>query len=292
MEYTLENAYLKITVNDHGAELQSITEKSDGTDYLWHGDPTYWKYRSPILFPIVGKLIDGKYRVEGKTYALPAHGLGRVSDFTFEKQTASEISFVLTSTPESLKIYPYKFLLRVSYKLQDKKIIVGWSVENLNTKEMYFSIGAHPAFMCPIDPQDAWEDCYLEFNRQEELASLELTEEVYLKRTKTAALKNTKQLPLTRDTFKKGALVYAHLNSDTISIRSHKNDKVLSVTAKDFPFWGIWAPDKEGTPFVCIEPWHGHADYFDATGVFEEKEDNVHVEAGKTFTTQYEISIG
>ena len=74
MLYTVENEQVRITVREHGAELRSITEKADGTEYLWNGDPVWWKYSSPVLFPIVGKLVDGKYRVDGKEYALPALG--------------------------------------------------------------------------------------------------------------------------------------------------------------------------------------------------------------------------
>lgn len=292
MIYAVENDEVKITVSDHGAELQSITEKSDGTEYLWHGDPKFWKYRSPILFPIVGKLVDGQYRVDGKIYELPAHGLGRISDFMLIEQTTDSITFELKYSEESLAVYPYKFALQVRYTVQGKSVQVGWKVKNLDDKKIYFSIGAHPALLCPIDPKDSLADCYLEFSQMENVQQLEITPECYIKRTQTDSMKNSNIFPLKSDTFKDGVYIYDRaLKSDTISIKSRNNDKAISVTAKDFPFWGIWSPEKGGAPFVCIEPWHGHADYADFTGEFKDKEDNTVLGVGEEFNTQYAFHI-
>ena len=67
-------------------------------------------------------------------------------------------------------------------------------------------------------------------------------------------------------------LVFDDLRSDSITIRSRKSEKSLTVKANGFPYWGIWAPEKGGAPFICIEPWYGHADYADFVGEFAEKE--------------------
>ena len=159
MLYTLENEDLRITVREHGAELRSLTEKADGTEYLWNGDPSWWKYSSPVLFPIVGKLAGGKYRMAGKIYELPAHGLGRISEFRLLRRTERSLHFVLDWSEESLRSYPYKFELEISYMLEGRTVRVGWRVRNLGEQQMFFSIGAHPAFRCPIVPGESREDC-------------------------------------------------------------------------------------------------------------------------------------
>ena len=100
MLYSLENKDLLVQVRDHGAELRSIKERADETEYLWRGDPTWWKYSAPLLFPIVGKLVDGKYRVNGKTYELPAHGLARIADFTLIEQEKDAIKLALSWAEE------------------------------------------------------------------------------------------------------------------------------------------------------------------------------------------------
>ena len=124
MLYTIENDRLCVQVRDHGAELRSIKEREDETEYLWNGDPTWWRYSSPVLFPIVGKLKDNKYRVGGKTYELPSHGLGRISDFQLVEEEADRIAFSLRWTEESLKRYPWKFELQVAYELHGKQVKV------------------------------------------------------------------------------------------------------------------------------------------------------------------------
>ena len=53
---------------------------------------------------------------------------------------------------------------------------------------------------------------------------------------------------------------------------------------------GIWAP-KDGAPFVCIEPWFGHADYEDFNGEFSEKEGIQSLEVNKEFNCSYTIII-
>ena len=37
----LENGQLLITINERGAELQSIRKKESETEYLWDADPEY-----------------------------------------------------------------------------------------------------------------------------------------------------------------------------------------------------------------------------------------------------------
>ena len=291
MLYTLENEDLRITVREHGAELRSLTEKADGTEYLWNGDPSWWKYSSPVLFPIVGKLAGGKYRRAGKTYELPAHGLGRISEFRLLRRTERSLHFVLDWSEESLRSYPYKFELEISYTLEGRTVRVGWCVRNLGEQQMFFSIGAHPAFRCPIVPGESREDCYLEFSQQEAAEKLVITPECLLSHRREPVLKG-KQQPLSDAFFRDGVLVFDDLHSDRITIRSHKSEKSLSIAAPGFPYWGIWSPEKGGAPFICLEPWHGHADYADFSGDFSQKEGNERLEAGKEFNAEYQIGIG
>ena len=174
MLYTIENDELYVQVRDHGAELRSIKEREDETEYLWNGDPTWWRYSSPVLFPIVGKLKDNKYRVGSKTYELPSHGLGRISDFQLVEKEADRIAFSLRWTEESLKRYPWKFELQVAYELHGKQVKVIWTVRNHDDHEMIYSIGAHGAYRCPIVHGEEFSDCYLEFNHEEDAPNMPL----------------------------------------------------------------------------------------------------------------------
>ena len=291
MLYSLENDDLLVQVRDHGAELRSIKERADETEYLWRGDPTWWKYSSPLLFPIVGKLVDGKYRVDGKTYELPAHGLARISDFELIEQKKDRIRFALGWTDETLAKYPWKFRVEVSYALVGRSIRVAWDVTNEDAMEMIFSIGAHPAFRCPIVHGETLADCYLEFERDEDAQKIQLAPGVFFTHEKTPCL-HGKQLPLSDALFHDGVLAFDDLKSDAVTIRSTKSAKSLTISAPGFPYWGFWMPEKGGAPFLCLEPWYGHADVAGFDGAFADKEGVQKLAPKAAFHAEYTISIG
>ncbi len=287
--HTLQNDVLKITVAERGAELKSITALADGTEYLFDSDPTWWKYSSPVLFPIVGKVNGGKYRAEGKEFELGQHGFARTSNFWLVDATDKNLTFALESNAATLKVYPYKFRLEISFELIANEVKVVWKVANVDDKDIYFSIGAHPAICCPISYRENFEDCYLKFNKPEKSARLLLTANG-LSHERIPTLDGT-ELNLTYDLFKGDALIFDDLKSDEVSVCSRKSSKSLTIRAKNFPYWGFWTPAQGGAPFICIEPWHGHADYEDFAGEFKDKEGIIKLAANETFQTEMSFII-
>ena len=164
-----------------------------------------------------------------------------------------------------------------------------WKVRNVDDKTIYFSIGAHPAICCPIAYRENFTDCYLKFNKPEKSARLLLTANG-LSHERIPTLDGT-ELDLNYDLFKGDALIFDDLQSDEISVCSRKSHKSLTIRAKGFPYWGIWTPDCGGAPFICIEPWHGHADYVDFDGDFKDKEGINALGVGETFTTEMSFIV-
>lgn len=261
MIYSIENAALRVEVDSHGAELKSIKAKASNTEYLWQGDPNSWKYRAPFLFPIVGKVNNGKYQAEGKIFELPQHGLARISEFECVEQEDNLLAFEFKYSNETLTKYPYKFSFKVLYILNGNELKVSMQVENLDNKVIYFSFGAHPGFKCPRCEGEKFTDYYLEFNRSE-------TANVYLLDAATGLLNRQSQdyfedndkLNLSHDVFKNDALVFKDLKSNAISLKSKHNHKSLTMRFDDFTWFGIWSKATEAD-FVCLEPWCGHADF-------------------------------
>lgn len=289
--YILENEKIRITACTKGGEITSIFNKINDTEYLWNGNPEYWKYHAPVLFPIIGKLVDLKYRIGNEIYELPSHGIGRISEFKLFDKTDNSITFELLYNEESLKSYPYKFSLKTQYLIEDSTVTVKYIVKNLDNKNMFFSIGSHPAFMCPIEKDEKLEDCYIEFNKKENSGNIPLTETGCLKHIKKECLNNTTELKLSKELFKDDALVFDDLKSNIMTIKSKKSSKYVSVEFSGFPNMGIWSPVK-GAPFVCIEPWFGHADYEDFNGDFREKEGIIELDINDEFTCSYKVTVG
>ena len=290
MLHTLQNDTLKITVADRGAELKSITAVADGTEFLFDSDPTWWKFSSPVLFPIVGKLVNDTYRVDGKEFKLPPHGFGRTTDFEFVGGTDNSLTFKLGWSEETLKVYPYKFTLEIMFTLSGNEIRVAWKVTNVDDKDMYFSIGGHPAIHVPFVAGENFDDYYLKFNAVEKSARIKFLPNGSLAHEKIPTLDGT-ELALSYPLFKGDALVFEDLKSDEVSVCSRKNSKSVTVRAKNFPYWGFWSPSQGGAPFVCLEPWHGHADYEDFTGELKDKEGINKLAAGKTFAAEMAFVI-
>lgn len=269
MEFYIENEHLRASFASKGAELQYITGVDSGTEYLWDGDAKYWPKFSPVLFPIVGALKDDTYQFEGQTYSLPRHGFARNMEFEVEKLSEQEILFTLTSSPETLKNYPFEFKLRLRYKMIKASVSCTYEVSNLANKELLFSIGGHPAFAAPLNKQGEYEDYFLKFNTDDELTYHEIEDNLISNDTATIKLKD-KSLFLKHDLFYNDALVLKKLKSTSISLMNTKNYNGINFKFENFPYFGIWAA--KDANFVCLEPWCGIADRVDHNHQLREKE--------------------
>lgn len=289
-EYSLKNAQLEICIHSLGAELFSIKEVATGKEYMWDARPEYWKRTSPVLFPIVGSLNGGYYRYEGKEYPLSQHGFARDMEFELISQTSNELRFRLDATQETLIKYPFQFRLEVGYTLDEKKVTVSWKVMNQDDKEMYFSIGGHPAFLCPIHEGDKQTDYQILFDTKDMVVSSVVGDEGTLsEREKEYALDNG-YLHITEDLFDKDALVIEKNQVHQVSLCDSKGQPYLTVCF-EAPLFGIWSPPKKNAPFICIEPWYGRCDKENFEGELSQREWGNQLAPSETFNAEYTIQL-
>jgi galactose mutarotase-like enzyme len=198
--------------------------------------------------------------------------------------------FKLTFNEETLTQYPYKFDLFITYTLEGNKLEVKYKVDNIDDKDIYFQIGTHPGFNCPIDQDDQFEDYYLEFEKEETLERFFMDKtNVVISGKSEILIKNSKILPLTHELFYDGALVFKKINSNKVTLKSKKSDKNVVLSYENLPTMGIWQP--KNAPFVCIEPWYGLADTDNYTGEFKDRDRMIHVKQGESFECLYVIEI-
>jgi galactose mutarotase-like enzyme len=286
---TIINECLKLTAKDSGAELISVKNTFTNKEYLWQGDPEFWGRRAPILFPIVGKVRGNQYRAEGKTFELPQHGFARDEHFESTDKQDNSLTYVLRSNENTLKVYPYKFELTVQYRLEKNKVIVDYEVKNVDDKAIWFSIGAHPAFNCPLEKNEKFSDYYLEFEKNE-TASAFLLEEGLITDNKVLILNNEKIISLSTELFDNDALIFKDLRSSFVKLKSKKSTHEIIVDFTGFPYLAFWSK-KGGAPFICIEPWYGIADKAGFEGQYNEKEGIKCLAKGKVFHSEYSIEI-
>lgn len=283
------NEFLKLTVKSSGAEMVSVKNTITSKEYLWQGDPTYWARRAPVLFPIVGKVNKNAYTIDGKTYELPQHGFARDMHFELVDHVENSLTYVLKYNLETLKIYPYKFELYIRYSLEDNKVIVSYEVKNCDDNTIWFSLGAHPAFNCPLNKDEKYSDYYLEFEKEETI-STKLLDNGLRNGKETPVLVNQKTIPLNKELFDEDALIFDGLRSSSIALKSYKSSNCIKMDFAGFPYLGIWSK-KGGSPFVCIEPWLGIADTVGYEGNFKDKMGMRSLSKGKSFKAEYSLEI-
>jgi galactose mutarotase-like enzyme len=268
--YILENEELKIAIHRHGAELQSIFHKQHSLEYMWEGDPSFWAKRSPVLFPVVGALKEDTYYFEGTAYQLARHGFARNMDFNAVENSPGFVSFALESSPETLRVFPFRFKFYIDYRVIANKLEVTYRIENKGDNDLYFSVGGHPAFRVPLAAGTSYEDYTISFDREEALYRWPVTKEGLIENSPVLLLEKGAALPLSKALFKDDALVLKDLQSGSIRLRSDKTPHGLEFNFSAFPYLGLWAAP--GADFVCIEPWCGIADSVKASGQLIQKE--------------------
>lgn len=288
MKQTLKNDILTVEIASHGAELQSITDNKTGHQYLWQGDKAFWGRRSPVLFPIVGAVWDGKYLMDGVEYPLGQHGFARDCEFEVVADGPSdEAWFILKADERTLKLYPRLFSLKIGYRLEGERLTVMWEVENTGDREMAFQIGAHPAFNYPgFDEADGVHG-YFMFDRRA-LTRQTITEKGCVGDGETGIfLDEDGMLPLTSETFEKDALIFAGNQVRRVSLLDKNRVPYLSLLF-DAPLVGLWSPSASA-PFVCIEPWWGRCDSVGFSGDFTTREYVNTLAPAQTFKASYTI---
>lgn len=268
-----------------GAELHTLYHKALDLDYLWNGNPDFWPRRSPVLFPIVGGLIEDSFLHKGKKYQLPKHGFARDSEFEIESSSGGSASFILKSSEATLPSYPFRFSLRIKYLLESNMITVSYEVENPSNETIYFSIGTHPAFNLPLVKETVYSDYFLEFEKTE--TSEQHTLKGNLISEAKPYLKNAKRIDLTESLFYHDALIFKDLKSSEITLKTDKSDHGLKFSFKGFPYMGIWAA--KDAPFICIEPWCGIPDAEDHNQKIDEKEGIISLPPGNTWEQSWSL---
>jgi galactose mutarotase-like enzyme len=287
MDAEIRNDRLSARVAETGSELKGLTDLSTGTEHIWKGDPAWWSGSAPVLFPIVGGLKDGRYRLGGATYEMPQHGLVRKKPWSLVSSGGAEAVFETRSDDATRPAYPFEFVLRAGFRLEGRGLDVRYEVTNAGGGVMYFSIGSHPALNVPF-AGGSLENYYLHFSESEDLPRYFFADGMHLNETEPV-FDNSRQIFLTRTLFDRGAIILKGPRSKSVTIMRAMGPRRVRVSTDGMPFLGIWS--KPGAPFVCVEPWHGIPDNVDTDQDFTTKEGIMTLAAGATYTTGYRIDI-
>lgn len=286
----LENELLRVEITEVGAEVTRIYDKTNDTEVLWNGNAEFWKRHSPILFPNVGKTWNNTVRIDGVQYPTSQHGFARDTQFTCVKAADEFAEFRMKSTEETKKRYPYEFELSVSYRLNSRELEVGWQVKNCTDGNMYFTIGAHPAFVFAKEGEVKTDYC-LKFPGKEKLDYIKLdlaTGTGIPAQVFPMELKDG-YYPLNEEMFEIDTFVFDGSQIEEAWLCKKDGTSYVGVRCADFPNFGIWSP--AGAPFICLEPWCGRCDNYGFEGDISEKQNINCLVGGETFEKKYQIVV-
>ena len=246
---TIENATCKAAIRTRGAELASLIHSSSGREYIWQADPAVWGGSAPILFPVIGKLKNGRTDIDGQAYAIPKHGVLRSSNAVCIQNDDDRAVFQFRADEETRAVYPFEFSFTADFHLLESGLAVTYTIQNTDKKPMLFSVGSHPAFALDLESR-ALTDYTIEFSKPESLDLYGLIDGMLTKRT-DAYLEQENTIRLTETLFEEDALIFQDIRSRSLRIP----EAGITIDIRNNPHLGIWA--KPGAPYVCHQSLNG-----------------------------------
>jgi len=289
MNYTLENEKLTVRVCSVGAELTGLYSKETGLEYLWQPGGEIWPHSSLLLFPNAGRIAHDRILVEGKVYPAMMHVFAANMDFACRSQSSTHLLLELQANDYTRKYYPYEFSLQVEFILEADRLVQHLRVVNRGEKPLYYCMGAHPGFYCPIGLNERAEDYALVFDRPQSLNRMEMQENTRLLTGKQTPCP-VQELPLSDQFFDNGPMLFGNMDAQTVTLRSDKSGRFVELGIAGFTDLCLWGMPTQMS-IIAIEPWIGNSDRFDTDHVWEKKPgiQCLGVGADKTHTLTFRV---
>ncbi len=292
----IENGTIRAEIAEIGGELQSLGRIENGKfiEYLWQGLPEYWSGRSPLLFPIVGRLRGGSYTHMGKTYEMRCHGFAPRLSHKVTKTGSDSAETVLEESPESLAQYPFGFRFVQTLELDGNTLHI--KIKAVAKDELWCAFGGHPGFVLPdADGGKAdFDSLYVQINGVKEPERLMFSPTCFVLDKRTPyPLDKDGRFRLTHKMFDDDAIVLCDVKSATLG--STSSPRRVTVTSPDANYYGFWQTRySTDAPFLCLEPWQGIPSYDGDDRVFDELSDRpgmYHLMPGESAGFEFDITL-
>ncbi len=264
---TLSSKTLSATVSPRGAELQSIAD-ARGRALLWDGDPAVWKGRAPILFPAIGLLHGGGYRLGDRRFDMPKHGFARDAHFEVEQFGLGGAKLTLTDNPETFALYPFHFTLAIRFAIEDETLSIAAEIASRGDAPMPFSFGFHPAFRWPLPFGAARDRHRIRFAAPESVPLRRIDADGFLTPVLHESPIEDRILMLDDDQFTDDAMIFEAIASRSVRY-GVPGYPALDIAFPDMSTLGVWT--KPGAHYICIEPWAGVSEPEGWDGDFRDK---------------------
>jgi galactose mutarotase-like enzyme len=287
--HTIRFGGLTASIKAQGAELCSLKDDA-GVEFVWQAGPA-WPRHAPLLFPIVGRLVNDEMRHRGKTYRMTQHGFARDSRFAWVERGENSCALVLEDSEATRALYPFAFRLVVTYTLDAAGLDVALKIVNTGEETLPASVGGHPAFNWPLQPGMSKTDYALTFTNEESAPVRRVDGGLLLAATDPSPVQGA-VLPLSESLFTVDAVIFDRINSHAVRYAAGQGaGPWLEMSWRGFRELGVWSKPT-GAPFLCIEPWRGYASPAGFDGEFSDKPGLMHIAPDAKETLSFRVVIG
>lgn len=278
----LENSSLRAEFTSLGGEIRRLYHKEKQREEMWSGDASIWRGVSPVLFPIVGRLYEERYTFKGKEYPLKQHGFLRNQELELSEKTDTRLSFQLKSNPVTKEVYPFDFIVTITYELIEESLKLTWTIMNSGEEPMFYSIGGHPSFLLTEDHR------YSIHLKTNEKYSQYRFNQGYLGEK---FIPEAKAFIISKALFDDFA-TYVFTGVDEVILRDETSLEDIVMNCEGFEYLAFWMPikDEKMTPFLCIEPWFGVTDEWGGYPDLSAKKSIRQLQKGESETFSYTIN--
>lgn len=292
MRVELKRGAYAAAVNTMGGELVSFRDEQ-GVEYIWSGDAKSWPGQNPNLFPVVGNLMDGKVRVNGKTYEMARHGFARRMEFAVAERGEDYVVMELRQSPETLAHYPFAFVLQVRHQLVENGFFTQFEVRNPGKEDLLFCVGAHTGINCPLRTGERFEDYRLVFDETEDAHAIVPSAQGYMSAQREHILDHTDTIALDHAVFDRlDTIILEGLRSKGVALRHKDGGWGVHMEFGEFPMLAFWTMPHTNAPYICLEPWHGCAAVEGETGELADKPHVIRLSPGEEKRLSYTVTVG
>lgn len=290
MQFKITSNSSSAVLGLEGAQLNSL--KKNESEYLWQGNPDFWAGQALVCFPIVGVLPDGKAKAFGKKCNMKRHGVARINPFEVFEQHKNSITFVQKSSEKTKELFPFDYELKIKYTINADTVTNEYIITNTGDEKLPFVIGGHPAFNCPVDADESFEDYKVIFDKPISMPCLRPDHDTGLVDVSKLydVMKGRNVLKMSHDLFEENdALIFPNCKSKSVTLIG-KNRKGIRVDFQDMNNLLIWSA-VGNAPFVALEPWTGISNCSDEDDVFENKRGMIVLEPDETISLKFKITM-
>lgn len=242
-----------VILPEKGATVVSFRHK--GTEFLYKNaenlnSPERPRCGIPFLFPIFGRLKDGRYRWDNREYAMEIHGFGHTSSWEVREYREDSLVLTLSADEKTLSQYPFRFRVTLTFRVEAGALTIGQRYENLDHRPMPYNYGFHPYFLTekPENIQvETNADTFFDFavgGRAFGHDSVRVT--------------------VPQGAPEAGAVLMG-VRGPTILRNTEEGRQLTMEFDESFHTHVLWT--QAGKPFLCVEPVNGSADGLN-TGVY------------------------